>query len=78
MPRYYFHIHNSLEVQDTEGVDLSDLGAARQSAIRGAREMISEEIKDSGQIYLSHWLEIEDEHGTKTPVRFGDCIEVNP
>jgi hypothetical protein len=78
MPRFYFHLHNSIESVDEEGAVLPDMQAARQEAIRNARDIIANEIRYSGQIHLSHWLEIEGECGRKTPVRFGDCVGVNP
>jgi hypothetical protein len=67
MPRFFFHIHNSVEAMDEEGAVLPDLRAARNEAIRNAQDIIAEEIKSSGQLHLSHWLEIEDESGNKTP-----------
>jgi hypothetical protein len=78
LPRFFFHLHNSIEAIDEEGTELPDLRAARREAIRNGRDIIASEIRHSGQLHLSHWLEIEDETGNKTPVRFGDCVEVNP
>lgn len=78
MPRYYFHLHNTIDAVDEEGVDLPDMKMARKHAVRCARDVIADEIKNSGQISLSHWVEIEDEKGIKIPLRFGDCIDVNP
>lgn len=78
MPRYFFHLHNSVEATDYEGRMLPDMKAARKEAIKCAREIIASEIKETGKINLSHWVEIEDEKGIKIPLRFGDCIDVNP
>ena len=78
MPRFYFHVFNSIEARDMQGTEFPNLFAARKKAVQGVRELIAEEIKLKGQLYLSHYLEIEDEFGTITPLRFGDCVEVNP
>jgi hypothetical protein len=37
MPRYYFHLHNDVEVWDEEGGGLSDLKAATDEALQAAR-----------------------------------------
>ena len=67
MPRYFFHLHNSFEAQDEEGIVLPNIQIAQELAVRSARELIAAEIKASGRLHLSHWLEIEDEIGQKTP-----------
>lgn len=78
MSRFLFHLHNSIEAIDEEGRELPNMGVALAEAIRQARHLIASEIIDCGQLHLAHWLEIEDENGVKTPVRFSDCVEVNP
>ena len=64
MPRYYFHLHNDIDVPDHEGVELPDLDAARAHARLQARTLVGELVKDEGRIILNHHLDIEDEQGT--------------
>lgn len=79
LPRYFFHVHNHIDAEDDEGLALPNLEAARAEAIRGARDLMATEIVESGQIYLSHWIEVLSEHGQQLlAVRFGDSVEVNP
>jgi hypothetical protein len=40
MPRYYFHVEDHHTTLDDLGVALSDLGAARQEALRAAGDML--------------------------------------
>ncbi|TPI57674.1 MULTISPECIES: hypothetical protein [unclassified Mesorhizobium] len=42
MTTYYFHVDNGEFIPDGDGVDLPDLDAARQEAVRAAGEMINE------------------------------------
>jgi hypothetical protein len=76
MPRYFFHLHNDIEATDEEGMELSDLEAARTEAIRSGRELVAEAVRN-GQVNLSHWIEIQDESGTQLlAVRFGDTVRI--
>jgi hypothetical protein len=46
MPRYYFHQQDETTItEDEEGSELPDLEAARQYALRGAREILSHSIR---------------------------------
>ncbi|HLQ89792.1 MAG TPA: hypothetical protein VK148_07145 [Xanthobacteraceae bacterium] len=40
MPRYYFSIANDKSFEDTDGLELSDLAAAREEASGFARDMM--------------------------------------
>ena len=40
MPRYYFSIANDRNFDDTDGLELSDLAAAREEAGGFARDMM--------------------------------------
>ena len=47
MPRYFFHVkHDAATMLDREGIELDDLGAARNEATTLARESMSERIRD--------------------------------
>ena len=43
MPRYYFSIANDKSFEDTDGLELSDLAAAREEASGFARDMMRRE-----------------------------------
>ena len=76
MPRYYFHLHNDLDVRDEEGRELPDQKAARAEAIRGARDLMAEDVK-RGRLTLSHWIEVRDEAGAQLFVlRYGEAVEI--
>lgn len=76
MPRYFFHLHNDIEVCDEEGVDLADAAAARALAVREARSIAAEQVAH-GRLVLSHSIEVTDAAGaTVCTMRFGDVIEI--
>ena len=60
MPRFYFHLLNDAPAMDEEGIELADLGAARQVALEAARELIAYEVM-KGRISLKARIEVEDE-----------------
>jgi PHD/YefM family antitoxin component YafN of YafNO toxin-antitoxin module len=77
MPRYFFHLHNDLDVLDHEGYELASPEAAQLQAEREARVMASESVLTKGRLMLSHSIEVTDEAGEPvTVVRFGDVITV--
>jgi len=77
MRRFFFHIHNGIGfVPDKEGVVLAHLDAARDQAIASIRSILAEEIMASGLIDLGGWIDIVDQDGTVTAVRFGEAVEV--
>jgi len=52
MPRFFFHHQNGDQlISDEEGLDLPDLGAAREEAEASARKMLAEIIKIGGGRY---------------------------
>jgi hypothetical protein len=62
MPRYFFHVHDSVSIFDDEGTDLPDLDAARVEAVRLSGEMLRDHAKQfwNGEEWK---LEITDEAG---------------
>jgi hypothetical protein len=42
MPRYFFHVHDGTVKFDGDGVEFSDLGAARREAVLVCGEMLRE------------------------------------
>ena len=77
MPRFYFHLHDDLDVADDEGVELADLDAAHAHAVRCARVMFGELAKDEGRVVLHHRIDIEDERGrVLDTVHFRDAVRI--
>lgn len=62
MPRFFFHIYDDGVARDDEGRVYPDLEAAKGEAIKGARELMCEELR-KGSLTLSHRIEVEDEDG---------------
>lgn len=78
MQRYFFYLHNHLEVRDDEGKRLTDLAAVRAYAIDSARDIMMNNVR-YGEITLSHRIEIEDAQGRPVmTVRFGDALIIRP
>ena len=78
MPLYYFHIHNHIDTRDDEGVELADLKAAREMAIRAARAMMAENLM-IGRLWLDHWIEVENEAGQQVlALPFREAVEIDP
>ncbi|RVT90426.1 DUF6894 family protein [Sphingomonas crocodyli] len=62
MPRYYFDVHDGADCPDLCGVDLADIAAARQMAMRYAGELIA--ASDGWRSAAYHWkLEVCDDLG---------------
>ena len=74
--RYFFHLHNDIQTQDEEGLELPDLAAARLHAEQAAREMAAESVRQ-GHLNLSHCIEVVSADETeRLIVRFGDAIRI--
>jgi len=74
MPRYRFHIYNSVQTVDYEGKHFVNANAAREHAIKGARDLMSADLMRTGEVNLSHWIEVEDENDEITVVAFSDAV----
>ena len=62
MPRYFFHLHNDIDVTDDEGRELADESAARSAAHDDARQMAGESVQH-GHLNLDHFIEVADDEG---------------
>lgn len=63
MARYHFHAHDhSGLVKDEEGQDLPGLDAARQMALRSARAIMGEDVKE-GCLDLRGRIDVADGDG---------------
>jgi len=79
MPRFYFHLHNDIDVPDEEGSEHADLAAARIYAECNAREMMGELLKEEGRVALHHTIDIKDSSGrVLDTVIFRDVVRVEP
>ena len=63
MPRYYFHVFDSLAMFDEEGTDLPGIRAAQAEALHVAQELIG--VTGSKAEFQSDWrIEVVDEAGS--------------
>ena len=77
MPHYHFHLHNRIGfVPDQEGLELPDLQAAREQALRSIRSIVSADVLD-GLIDLNGGIEVMD--GGPEPIAvipFADAFQL--
>ena len=77
MPRYFFHLHDDLDVVDEDGSELPDPSAARAKAVREARLLMCELLNREGRIALHHRIDIEDDQGAVlASVPFRDAVRI--
>jgi hypothetical protein len=78
VPRFYFNLHDDLDVLDDEGMEHPNLEAARTHALHCVRVTFAETAKDEGRVTLHHHIDIVDEHGVVLhSVKFGDAVKVD-
>lgn len=77
MPRYHFHAHDhSGYVMDREGQDLPGLDAAREMALRSAREIMGEDVK-GGCLDLRGRIDVADpEERVVLTLSFPDAVSI--
>jgi len=64
VPRYFFDLTNGEGTTvDAEGAFLADLAAARDYAIRAARDVAGADIRDGREVSLGSFVAIRDEAG---------------
>ena len=77
MPKFFFNLRDDVSIDDWEGKDLTDVATARELAIRHARGIMSEDVKD-GRLVLKDEIEVVDERGEPVlKLRFRDAIEID-
>lgn len=78
MPRYFLHIRSSQgDIEDSEGLLLADLEAARREAVAGARSILCEEVM-IGQLHLDERIDIENERRELLlSVHFRDVVQIS-
>jgi hypothetical protein len=77
MPRFYLHVCNGTGfLEDEEGVELSDVDAARAAAVAGARDLMASDVRE-GELDLASFIEVEDEnHQWLFALLFLDALKV--
>ena len=79
MPRFYFHLFNAVNVHDDVGRELPSLDAAKAEATQACRALMAEDVRDEGQITLSHRIDIHGDDGEmKLALPFRACVEIRP
>lgn len=77
MPRYYFSLCDDLDCDDPEGLELPDLQAAHEEAIRSIRSIMAEEV-GRGRLPLKGRIEVKDEAGAVALyVGFGEALVID-
>lgn len=77
MPRYFFHVHNHIEVEDEEGQLLPDEAAARAAALESVRELICESVRE-GRLDRRHYIQVTDADGREVLVlSFGEAFALD-
>ncbi|HEV2080482.1 MAG TPA: hypothetical protein VGR19_11380 [Allosphingosinicella sp.] len=77
MPRYFFTIYDDLVSEDEEGRDLPDVETAKAEAIKGARELMCEELRNGRLVLRDHHIEVVDEVGKRVAdIAFKDVIRI--
>ncbi len=63
MPRFYFHLHDRFgAVPDPDARELADLDMVRAQALKGARSIICEDVRD-GLVDLTGRIDVYDGAG---------------
>lgn len=76
MPRYSFHLHDGETTDDLEGSELSDLAAARDQALVGARSLMAADIR-GGRLDLGDWIQVTDEQNRELfRLSFCDAVTI--
>ena len=77
MPMYFFHIKENGDVlYDDEGSDHPDLDAAREEAIEGIRQIISDAVLTGSPLGLDREMHVvDDARNTQLKVMFREVID---
>jgi hypothetical protein len=77
VPRFFFHLHDDVDLPDPEGIEVPDLAAARKHARVTVLDLMCGAMKTGGRIALQHRIDIEDEEGrVLDTVRFADVVKL--
>jgi hypothetical protein len=77
MPIFFFDVYDDLGAIDEEGVNLPSVAAARRMAIKSARCLAAEQVRN-GRLALNHGIEVRDGRKAVFTVRFADAVAIEP
>lgn len=78
MPLFFFHVRDSMDAADDEGLELPDVQAAKQEALRGARSLACEEVA-RGELHLHHHIAVADAEGKIVfDMPFSEAVKIRP
>ena len=76
MPHFYLNLRNDVELKDPEGLEAESVEAARNAAIRGARDIMAEDMR-CGEMRLCEKIDVVDESGrVVTTVAFRHAVTI--
>ncbi len=78
MAKFFVHLHESgTIVEDLEGIEARDLGAAVAQAVKGARAIMAADLA-TGSLCLTYHVEIEDaDHAVVARLPFREMVSVS-
>jgi hypothetical protein len=77
MQRYFFHLHNDVELEDEEGSEWGDDDAAILHAIYQARDVAAGDVRE-GKLNLHDHIDVVTEDGRRVAViTFGQAVKVH-
>jgi hypothetical protein len=65
MPMYFFHLYDDVNVLDSDGTDLVNVGAAREHAAAVARELTANSITFLDQSWGGWTMKVHDASGVE-------------
>ena len=78
MPRFFFHLRDGETAEDPDGIFLPNADMARLEAIRSARDIMAEDVRQ-GRLALSFRIEVTDENGEPIfAVPFREVLKIEP
>ena len=78
MPRFFFHLRDGETAEDPDGIFLPNAAMARLEAIRSARDIMAEDVRQ-GRLSLSFRIEVTDENGQPIlAVPFREVVKIEP
>ena len=76
VPRFFLSLRDGDFLPDLEGQEFADVEAAKAAALRGAREMMAEDVKQ-GFLHLNEAVEITDGEGVlRAKLRFREAVSI--
>jgi hypothetical protein len=77
VPRFFFHLHDRFgAAPDPDARELADIQVARAQAVKGARSIISEDVRH-GRVDLTGRIDVYDDAGKLVlSVPFTEAVEL--